>query len=97
MTMAAIRTKNDPQRYTFVGYGSDKYPALLLRGAGDLDNWKLAAYEAKHEGYVGLKMALKMEPAAVIEDVKASGLRGRGGAGFPCGMKWSFMPKDSAE
>ncbi len=95
--MTSIRTKNDPQRYSFVGYGTDKYPALLLRGAGDLDNWKLATYEAKHEGYVALKQALKMEPAAVIEDVKTSGLRGRGGAGFPCGMKWSFMPKDTAE
>jgi NADH-quinone oxidoreductase subunit F len=44
-------------------------------------------------GYAALKKALGMTPEAVIEEVKASGLRGRGGAGFPTGLKWSFMPK----
>jgi NADH-quinone oxidoreductase subunit F len=43
--------------------------------------------------YKALKQALAMTPEAVIEEVKASGLRGRGGAGFPTGLKWSFMPK----
>src|ERR1700722_13145903 len=48
------------------------------------------------EGYQALDKALKsMSPADIIEDVKKSGLRGRGGAGFPTGMKWSFVPKDS--
>ena len=47
----------------------------------------------KHEGYEGLKKALAMEPNDVIEIVKASGLRGRGGAGFPTGMKWQFVDK----
>jgi NADH-quinone oxidoreductase subunit F len=46
----------------------------------------------KHGGYSVLPKALKMEPKAIIEEVKASGLRGRGGAGFPTGMKWSFLP-----
>src|SRR4026207_1272771 len=47
----------------------------------------------KHEGYQGLRKALSMEPNAVIDVVKASGLRGRGGAGFPTGMKWQFVDK----
>jgi len=38
-----------------------------------------------------------MQPAEVIEAVKRSGLRGRGGAGFPCGTKWSFIPKDTTK
>ena len=46
-------------------------------------------------GYKSLKKALTMSPADVIEEVKKSALRGRGGAGFPTGMKWSFVPKDS--
>ena len=47
----------------------------------------------KTGGYDALKKAMGMTPADVIEEVKASGLRGRGGAGFPTGLKWSFMPK----
>src|SRR3954470_12880394 len=46
-------------------------------------------------GYESLKKALQMAPADIIEEVKKSALRGRGGAGFPTGMKWSFVPKDS--
>lgn len=46
----------------------------------------------KHGGYEVLKKAFKMKPKEIIEEVKASGLRGRGGAGFPTGMKWSFLP-----
>jgi len=51
----------------------------------------------KTGGYRALKKALKMTPAEVIDEVKASGLRGRGGAGFPTGVKWSFVPKDSGK
>jgi NADH-quinone oxidoreductase subunit F len=48
----------------------------------------------KHGGYASVEKALKtMTPEAVVEEVKASGLRGRGGAGFPTGMKWSFLAK----
>ncbi len=48
----------------------------------------------KNGGYVQLAKALKMQPQAIIDEVKASGLRGRGGAGFPTGMKWGFLPKN---
>ncbi len=51
-----------------------------------------------NEGYTALEKALgQMTPEAVIEEVKQSNLRGRGGAGFPTGMKWSFVPKQSAK
>ena len=73
--MAAIRTKPDHHTYTFPGFGTEKFPNLMLRGAGDLDNWHLKVYEQKHEGYVAMKQALKSEPVAVIEEVKSSGLR----------------------
>jgi NADH-quinone oxidoreductase subunit F len=49
----------------------------------------------KHQGYEALKKALAMKPPDVIELVKASGVRGRGGAGFPTGMKWQFVLRDS--
>src|ERR671934_2160265 len=49
----------------------------------------------QHQGYEGLKKALAMTPAQAIEVVKQSGLRGRGGAGFPTGMKWQFVLKDT--
>ncbi len=47
----------------------------------------------KHGGYAAAEKALKMAPADIVEEVKKSGLRGRGGAGFPTGMKWSFLAK----
>src|SRR5215467_6090323 len=49
----------------------------------------------QHQGYEGLRKALAMSPDQVIEIVKTSGLRGRGGAGFPTGMKWQFVDKKS--
>ncbi|MEK6631376.1 MAG: NADH-quinone oxidoreductase subunit NuoF [Acidobacteriota bacterium] len=51
----------------------------------------------RHGAYEGLRRALAMPPGQVIDIVKASGLRGRGGAGFPTGMKWGFVPKGSSK
>jgi NADH-quinone oxidoreductase subunit F len=67
---------------------------LLTKNVGRPEARTVAGYR-DGGGYEGLKKALGMEPDAVIEVVKASGLRGRGGAGFPCGMKWGFFPKQS--
>jgi NADH-quinone oxidoreductase subunit F len=67
---------------------------LILAGL-DGQNWRLKDYEARG-GYQQLKRILAEEitPDAVIAELKASSLRGRGGAGFPTGLKWSFMPKN---
>ena len=60
------------------------------------DNHTLAVYQAGG-GYGTLKKLFGMKPEAVTEEVKRSGLRGRGGAGFPTGIKWSFVPKSTAK
>lgn len=67
-------------------------PTLLAR-IHKPDSPALASYRADG-GYEALKKALGMAPVDVINEVKNSGLRGRGGAGFPCGLKWTFLPKD---
>lgn len=66
---------------------------LILAGLNG-ENWQLKDYLARG-GYQQLKriLAEKIPPEQVIAEVKASGLRGRGGAGFPTGLKWSFMPR----
>jgi NADH-quinone oxidoreductase subunit F len=65
---------------------------IVLGGTDERDLTKLAEYEAIG-GYVSLQKARAMSPTAVIDEVIASELRGRGGAFFPTGRKWSFVPK----
>ncbi|MCK0440223.1 NADH-quinone oxidoreductase subunit NuoF [Gordonia alkaliphila] len=69
-------------------------PPVLSRHWDDEQSWTLPNY-VRRNGYQGLKAALRMRPDEVIELVKTSGLRGRGGAGFPVGTKWSFIPQDT--
>jgi NADH-quinone oxidoreductase subunit F len=68
---------------------------VISKRWGIADSQKLDV-ALQHGGYKALEKALKqMNPEAIIDEVKKSSLRGRGGAGFPTGMKWSFVPKDS--
>lgn len=65
---------------------------IVLRNCGRIDPGKLGTY-LERDGFKGLAKAQGMKPDAVIEEVKRSGLRGRGGAGFSCGVKWEFAKK----
>ncbi|HEU0367727.1 MAG TPA: NADH-quinone oxidoreductase subunit NuoF [Candidatus Acidoferrum sp.] len=68
---------------------------LLSKRWGIKDSRKIDVY-LQNDGYQALEKALQqMTPESIIDEVKKSSLRGRGGAGFPTGMKWSFVPKDS--
>ena len=71
-------------------YGPD---AVILKGLTGL-NWRLKDYEARG-GYQALRkiLAEQVPPEQIVNEVKKSALRGRGGAGFPTGLKWSFMPR----
>ena len=72
----------------------DRHINPLIVAGLDGKNWRLADYE-KRGGYEALKKILNtpITPQDVIAEVKKSALRGRGGAGFPTGLKWSFMPR----
>ncbi len=69
------------------------FEPVLLRRLGKPNSQSLETYRADG-GYTALKNALAMEPLKVVEAVQKSGLRGRGGAGFSTGLKWTFLPKD---
>jgi len=73
---------------------TDTLTPVLSANWGTEKSWTLEAYR-KAGGYEAVATALKMTPSEVTDLVKDSGLRGRGGAGFPTGMKWSFVPKDN--
>src|SRR3954467_13905987 len=61
------------------------------KGAASLDRY------LELDGYKAVQKALTLGPDGIVNEMKASNLRGRGGAGFPTGMKWSFVPKESAK
>ena len=73
---------------------TDTLTPVLTDNWGTDRSWTLAAYEDQG-GYSGLRKALAMAPPEVVDVVKGSNLRGRGGAGFPTGMKWGFIPQDN--
>ncbi len=67
----------------------------VLRLCGQINPEEIQEYIAAG-GYTGLRRALRMTPLEVIEEVREAGLRGRGGAGFPAGIKWSFCQKETS-
>jgi NADH-quinone oxidoreductase subunit F len=82
-----------------MGYPHPSHPkenVLLSKHFGDPEARSYAGW-IKHGGYEALRKAVGMTREAIVEEVKASGLRGRGGAGFPTGLKWSFMPKEAVK
>jgi NADH-quinone oxidoreductase subunit F len=73
------------------------YEPVLLKYVNDPRTREIDRY-MEFGGYVAARKVLKEHtPAEVIEITKATGLRGRGGAGFPTGMKWSFVPKNTGK
>jgi NADH-quinone oxidoreductase subunit F len=82
-----------------MGYPHPSHPketVVLSKHFGDPEARSYAGW-VKRGGYEGLRKALGMSREQIVEEVKASGLRGRGGAGFPTGLKWSFMPKEATK
>ncbi len=73
---------------------TDLLTPVLSANWGEDNSWKLSRYEATG-GYRAMRKAFDMKPEDVITLVKDAQLRGRGGAGFPTGMKWSFVPQDN--
>ena len=71
------------------------YEPVLTSHVNEPNSFTLDFYQKNQRGYEALRKALTQKPNDIIEQVKASGLRGRGGAGFPTGMKWQFVLKDT--
>jgi NADH-quinone oxidoreductase subunit F len=97
--MNQLRAGEKPPPVPFTtGVYAEGHPAevrVISRRFGLPNSASIDTY-LQHDGYKALEKALKeMTPERVIEEVKRSNLRGRGGAGFPAGMKWGFVPKDT--
>src|SRR3954471_8067309 len=71
------------------------YQPVLTSHVDQTDSYTLDFSTKNLRGDEGLRKALTLKPNDIIDQVKASGLRGRGGAGFPTGMKWQFVLKDT--
>ena len=94
------KERTPPVSAPITGSVHERHPAevpVISRLFGVPDSHKLDVY-LRNDGYKGLERALKeLTPEQVVDEVKKSNLRGRGGAGFSTGMKWSFVPKESAK
>jgi NADH-quinone oxidoreductase subunit F len=83
---------SDANTKLYAQNGDPAFPRIILPDIQELN--KIEVYEA-NGGYSALKKALSMAPETVTDEVKKSNLRGRGGACFPTGLKWTFMPKNT--
>jgi len=79
-----------------VNANQQSFEPVLTRNTHRPDSEKITTY-LTHGGYQAVRLALTKSPDELIDMVKRSGLRGRGGAGFPAGVKWGFMPKDAPQ
>jgi NADH-quinone oxidoreductase subunit F len=77
-----------------MGWEDAKGIKIVTKNFGVANSHKLSVYQQRG-GWNGFKKALAMQPTAIVDEVKKSNLRGRGGAGFSTGMKWSFVPKEA--
>jgi NADH-quinone oxidoreductase subunit F len=75
-----------------MGWEQAKGVKIVTKNFGVTDSHKLSVYQQRGGGQA-FRKAISQQPAALVDEVKKSNLRGRGGAGFPTGMKWSFIPK----
>ncbi|MGQ9617909.1 MAG: NADH-quinone oxidoreductase subunit NuoF [Candidatus Aminicenantia bacterium] len=72
---------------------TEEFPKIITKNFDAEEAWEIDVY-IKNYGYKALEKALKMKPEEIVEEVKKACLRGRGGAGFPAGVKWGLVPKD---
>ncbi len=79
-----------------MGWEQAKDVKIVTKNFGVPDSHKLSVYQQRG-GFQAFRKALAMQPAALVDEVKKSNLRGRGGAGFPTGLKWSFIPKEAKQ
>ena len=78
---------------SFFSDAMGSFKPVLLKNRGVENSRSLKVYESRG-GYRAVRKALKMTPDEVVAEIKKANLRGRGGAGFPAGVKWGFLPKD---
>ncbi|HEX4405658.1 MAG TPA: NADH-quinone oxidoreductase subunit F [Polyangia bacterium] len=79
-----------------MGWEQAKDVKIVTKNFGVPDSHKLSVYQQRGGGQA-FRKALTLAPVAIVDEVKKSNLRGRGGAGFPTGLKWSFIPKDAKQ
>ncbi len=77
-----------------MGWEQAKDVKIVTKNFGVANSHRLATYQQRG-GFQAFRKAIALQPPAIVDEVKKSNLRGRGGAGFPTGLKWSFIPKDA--